>query len=168
MEENPSIARGLSSAVNGRQKKEHIWSEMTLKLNALGPPTRQMEAWKRVNQLQLFIFFLYLFNWIFFQILSSNKSKAKAKLGAQHVSEKYGNSQKKKDLSPLAKSIIKSAGLDAAVRGIRVPSFGVQLEDNECEIIDEIEIRDDEEILDDFFMLDSTTSTWKKPSTNEL
>lgn len=33
----PSIAKEFSNDVNGRQKKENIWSEMTTKLKAMGP-----------------------------------------------------------------------------------------------------------------------------------
>lgn len=59
-------------------------------------------------------------------MLSSNKSKAKAKLGAQVAAKKF-NAPQKKDLSPLARSIVNSAGLDAAVRGLNVPTFGVTI-----------------------------------------
>lgn len=70
------------------------------------------------------------------------------------------NLQRRKPLSPMAKSIVRSAGLDAAVSGIKVPTFGVQLSNlsnDEYQLLSDDDINGDEdEIL------------WKKPSYGEL
>lgn len=133
---------------------------MTIKLNALGPPTRTTDAWKKVNSSKFqFQFFFLNFNWL--QILTSNKSKAKAKLGAQHLAGKF-NIARRKPLSPLSNSIIKSAGLQAAVEGLNVKSFGVKIRDEEEDYEDEVLQ------MEDVNNGDEVPDGWKNPSYGEM
>lgn len=48
MEENYILLFGKFSGAKGKEIKTAKWNEITTKLNALGPPKRSAEKWKKV------------------------------------------------------------------------------------------------------------------------
>ncbi|XP_017474316.1 PREDICTED: uncharacterized protein LOC108364943 [Rhagoletis zephyria] len=48
MEQNPSIARGVRAFGETKANTEHVWKEISSKLNSYGPPTRTSEKCQRV------------------------------------------------------------------------------------------------------------------------
>ena len=64
MKQHQDLARGLIKG--DRVLRQELWAELTLHLNASGPPTKDVSAWKRVcinynytNHLSSNIFFRY-------------------------------------------------------------------------------------------------------------
>lgn len=52
---NFSVLFGKFSSSSGKIVKDKKWNEITNQLNLLGPPTKDIEKWKRVRILVLFI-----------------------------------------------------------------------------------------------------------------
>lgn len=49
MEKNSDLAKGIVNGANGRDKANKLWDKIKEKLNEIGPPTRSVVDWKKVN-----------------------------------------------------------------------------------------------------------------------
>lgn len=54
MNNHKELARGsFIKSENGKEKCNKLWIELKTKLNAIGPPTRTVNEWKRVSYIQI-------------------------------------------------------------------------------------------------------------------
>lgn len=49
MEKNEGIAKNFLNAPQFKETTQHLWSEITEKLNSMGPPERTVDSWKKVR-----------------------------------------------------------------------------------------------------------------------
>ena len=61
MEANVGIARGYTSTKDGKKEAKKQWEEISNILNALGPPIRTENEWRRVSFIITFLFHLHDF-----------------------------------------------------------------------------------------------------------
>lgn len=52
MESNPGLSKGYIKAHILRHESSQKWTKLTTDLNALGPPMRELEGWKKVSELE--------------------------------------------------------------------------------------------------------------------
>lgn len=51
MEENYNFLFGRHPTLSGNISKQRKWNEITLQLNQMGPPTKNVDNWKKVTKL---------------------------------------------------------------------------------------------------------------------
>lgn len=54
IEENFKFLCGKFSSSQGKNAKEKKWQEITVELNKIGPPTKEIEKWKKVKTYSIF------------------------------------------------------------------------------------------------------------------
>ena len=53
MEAHDNIAKGYMATSDARTKSKELWDDLQNELNALGPPSKSTDQWKRVHILKL-------------------------------------------------------------------------------------------------------------------
>ena len=98
-EDRCDLANGRLNSVSGKEKSEELWTNLCASLNALGPPIRSLEGWKKI--------------W------ADQKSKTRSKLRKQiqHRKKTGGCPSSAKPLSSLEEKVMKVSNLDLGVNG---------------------------------------------------
>lgn len=49
MVSHSNLAKGHLNSANGRSKSKELWQKLSKDLDAVGPPSREVEKWKKVS-----------------------------------------------------------------------------------------------------------------------
>ncbi|XP_062551112.1 uncharacterized protein LOC134216166 [Armigeres subalbatus] len=100
MEDHPDLARGILCGAEGRHHANKLWNNLTRKLNEKGPPVREVKDWKKV--------------WADYKYNVKNKLRK----NISSIRKTGGGPNQTKQLNPFEESVVRSAGLEAAVQGV--------------------------------------------------
>ncbi|XP_055920516.1 uncharacterized protein LOC129952105 isoform X1 [Eupeodes corollae] len=109
MTQHPDLSKGYLKTPGVRQKSRHLWTNLSIDLNAEGPPQRDAEGWKKV--------------WADFKV----HTKAKLRKNKINLSGTGGGPPKHHPLTPLEEKVSELLDLGEAIDGMNGSlSFGLQ------------------------------------------
>ncbi|XP_058827387.1 uncharacterized protein LOC131687327 [Topomyia yanbarensis] len=107
MELHPDLARGILNRADGRHNSNKLWDNIKERLNEKGPPMREVKEWKKV--------------WADYKYNVKNKLQN----NLNSIRKTGGGPNEIKNLNPFEESVVRSAGLEAAVNGVNgTKAFG--------------------------------------------
>ncbi|XP_065361981.1 uncharacterized protein LOC135955557 [Calliphora vicina] len=145
MFDHPNLAKTLlPNCGQGKERSRRLWEELANRLNACGPPTKEMSVWRKVYADQ------------------EHNVKKKLSLNKESKMKTGGGPYEEIPLSQTEEQIVQAAGIEASVDGnSTIKSFGKRKEPNEtfsCQVEKSIQ-----SILDENSELERVEKETPKP-----
>lgn len=128
MVEHPEMAQGYFKTIAARQKTKHLWEQLVIRLNAEGPPVKDVGGWKKVRNTNLSVICKRRVHNCILQVWADYKMHIKAKLRKEklNISGTGGGKPSKIVFAILEEKVIEILQLRKTITGtLNTKKFGV-------------------------------------------